>query len=216
MHHRFFRILLLVVSFLGSVVERSHAAVVLSVDFDALTSGIQSSLTATSGQTIAADIVLSLTETTSLSAFQFSVMFDRTELTFVSRSESFPAGFGFVETDTTNTNNLGISGTQGLLFRFGGDTGAGPVAPAGPFVVASLAFTASQPTGAATDIDIVPMRLTSEGDDFLVNGTFAVIPTAQLVFNGGSVTAAIPEPSTMGLVMAGFAVASTGIRRRVK
>lgn len=195
-----------------SCMLQAYADVMLSVDLDAATPGIQAIRDSVAGQSLTATIVLDLTGSTSLSAYQFTLGFDRTELTFVSRTETFPAGFGFVETDTTNPNNLGISGPEGLLFRFGGDTGAGPVAPAGPFVVATATFTVNQPRGDSSDFDIFPLRLETQGDDFLVNGTFATIPTNQLVFNGASIFSAIPEPTSFSLL--GLPLLIGGVYRR--
>jgi hypothetical protein len=164
----------------------SQAGVILSIDLDPSVSGVQSAGNFAVGQTVNADVVLSLDAAppTSLSTYQFSIQYDRTELEFVSRSESVIPGFGFVETDTSNVNNTSL----GELYLFGADTGVGPTAPSGQFVVASLVFNAIAPSGAAGDIDIRAARLTSQGDDFLVNGTFAVIPVSQLTFNSASVS----------------------------
>ncbi len=190
-----------------------YAELMLGVDLDAATPGIQASRVFASGDTFTANLVLNLTGSTSLSAYQFSIGFDRTEISFVSRTETAPAGFGFVETDTTNPNNLGTPGSEGRLFRFGADTGAGPLAPAGPFVVATATFTVNQAVGGPSDIDIFPIRLDSQGDDFLLNTTFLPLPDTQLVFSGASIAvAAIPEPTSMTLL--GLAIASGAFLRR--
>jgi hypothetical protein len=180
----------------------SRADIILSVDLDPATPGIQSNGDFAPGQTITADIVMNLSGNSTLSAYQFSLRFDRNELTFVSRSETAPPGFGFFETDASNGNNLATSSDQGLLYRFGADSGAGPIAPAGPFVVASAVFTARNATGGLGDIDIAPGKFEDGLDDFLANGTFLPIPNSQLVFNGASITpvAAIPEPTSLSLI----------------
>jgi hypothetical protein len=192
--------------------SQARAAIILSVDFDPLTPGIQSERGVATGETFSADVVMNLTEASTLSAYQFSVQFDRNEIEFVSRSETAPPGFGFFETDSSNVNNL----ANGLLYRFGADSGAGPVAPAGPFVVASLTFRGLAPSGSPTDIDVRPGKFETGLDDFLANGTFLPIPDSQLVFNGGSVTAsaAIPEPTSLGLALGCSVLASFVFRRR--
>lgn len=186
-----------------------YADVMLSIDYDAVTPGIQNSITVNPGQAVSAGVVLELTGATSLSAYQFTIEFDRDELQFTSRSETPPAGFGFLETDTSNVNNLAI----GQLYRFGADTGNGPTAPAGPFTVAQLQFIALAPIGDLSDFDIRPLRLASQGDDFLVNTTFATIPDSQLIFTGASVVTAIPEPGSLFLLL-GAGVATFKSRRR--
>lgn len=74
-----------------------------------------------------------LIESSSLSAWNFSVLFNTDNLAFVSREEVAPAGFGFFESDSSNVVDL----QNGLLNQVGFDTGAGPTAAFGPFRVAS-------------------------------------------------------------------------------
>jgi len=201
------------VAALAGVAPAARGAIILSVDLDPSTAGIQSNVTAVNGQSITANIVMELTGSSNLSFYQFSLGFDRSELTFNSRTESAPPGFGFVETDTRNLDNLATAAPQGQLYLFGADTGAGPVAPFAPFVVATASFTVNNPSGGLGDIDLFPFKSITAPfeDDFLTNGTFVPVPNGELVFNGGSVTA-IPEPSSIGLVCIGSVLAS--LRRR--
>lgn len=205
---------ILLVCFFAS---RSQAAIILSVDFDTATPGYQSTRPSATGQTVLASIFMELTGTTTLSAYQFSVLFDKNELSYVanSRSEPVPAGFGFFETDPQNTVDL----ANGVLKFFGADTGAGPdasnVAQRGPYLVATASFLVTTPVGSTSDIDINAARLISEGDDFLLNGSGAVIPTSELIFNGGSITP-VPEPSSLALLGGCAAVLAMGRRNRLR
>ncbi len=200
---------MLCVCMLGGV---GRSAIVLRVDMDLATTGIQTNLVATPGSTVTAGLFMELTAPTSLSVYNFSVEFDRNELTFQSRSESPEALTGLSELDTTNINNI----STGRLFRFDGGTFAatgGPTGPFGPVKVGEIVFLASAPTGAATDIDLTPGRFEPLFDTFFDN--LGIEVTNQVTFFGGSVSVAnIPEPASMGLVVIGCAVAVFGARRR--
>jgi hypothetical protein len=198
---------MLCIAMLGSV---GRSAIVLSVDMDLVTPGIQSNIEASPGATVTAGLMIELTAPTSLAVYNFSVEFDRNELTFQSRSETPDALTGLSELDATNGNNI----STGQLFRFDGGTFAatgGPTGPFGPVRVGQVAFLVSTPTGSATDIDVRPGRFEPLFDTFFDNLGSEV--TAQVTFVGGSVTA-IPEPTSLGLVAIGCTIMSLGWRRR--
>jgi hypothetical protein len=198
---------MLCIAMLGSV---GRSAIVLSVDMDLLTPGIQSNIQTSPGATVTAGLMIELTAPTSLAVYNFSVEFDRNELTFQSRSETPDALTGLSELDSTNGNNI----STGQLFRFDGGTFAatgGPTGPFGPVRVGQVAFLVSTPTGSATDIDVRPGRFEPLFDTFFDNLGSEV--TAQVTFVGGSVTA-IPEPTSLGLVAIGCTIMSLGWRRR--
>jgi len=189
-----------------------RSAIVLRVDMDLATPGIQSNLVTTPGSMVTTGLFMELTAPTSLAIYNFSVEFDRNELTFQSRSETPETLTGLSELDTTNGNNI----STGRLFRFDGGTFAatgGPTGPFGPVKVGEIVFLASAPTGTGTDIDVTPGRFEPLFDTFFDNPGVEV--TNQVTFVGGSVSF-VPEPTSMGLVVLGCAMASFGARRRAK
>jgi hypothetical protein len=203
-----FAMSLLAVCMLGGV---ARSAIVLSVDMDLATAGIQENLVTSQGSTVTAGLFMELTGTTSVATFNYSVQFDRNELSFVSRRETPDVLTGLVEIDASNPNDL----AAGILRRFDGTTfGNGPVGPFGPVKVGELVFTANTITGGPTDFDILPGRFEPTFDSFFDNG-FAEV-TAQVTFRGGSVSlAVIPEPTSVGLVFIGCAISAFGSRRRL-
>lgn len=195
-------------------VEVGRSAIVLRVDMDPATPGIQDNIVATPGTTLTTGLFMELTAPTSLAVYNFSVQFDTNELTFQSRSETPEVLTGLSELDATNPNNI----STGRLFRFDGGTfsaAGGPTGPFGPVKVGEINFLASTPLGTATDIDVIPGLFEPSFDSFFDNPGAEV--TSQVTFFGGSVSlAVIPEPTSMGLVFIGCAVASFAARRRIK
>jgi PEP-CTERM motif len=192
---------------LGSI---GRSAIVLRVDMDLDTPGIQPNLVGSEGSTVTAGLFMELTGNTSVATFNYSVQFDTNELLFVSRSETPDVLTGLSELDASNPNNS----PAGILRRFDGGTFAsGPVGPFGPVKIGQLVFTAIAPSGTLSDIDILPGRFEPLFDSFFDNGFNEV--TSQVTFFGGSFSpSVIPEPTSMGLVMVGCAIGAFGWRRR--
>jgi PEP-CTERM motif len=191
---------------LPSSIGRSE--IIISVDMDAATPGIQSFMEGIPGTTITAGLWMQLTGSTSIATYNFSVEYDRSELTFQSRSETPGVLTGLSELDTSNP----VDTSNGRLRRFDGGTFAtGPVAPFGPVRIGEITFSTLAPTGGTGDFDITPGRFEPLFDTFFDNAFNEVTNT--VTFNPGSfVATAIPEPTSMTLL--GLAIASGAFLRR--
>lgn len=201
----------------------SYAAVIVSVDMDLASPGIQSTLETTPGSNVSFGLVLSLTSPTSLSAYNLSFRYDNSELTYVTGSRQefasnvpVTGGGAFSETDTANQlSPFSIVGVPGLvLSRFDGvTTGQGPTGPFGPVLIAQASFTATAPVGNASDIDVLPGLFEAAFNENFDNSSNLLLGS-DFVFNGGSLTlSTIPEPTSLLLMsFAGFGL--TFARRR--
>ncbi len=161
------------------------------------------------GDTVTADIFMQLTETTDLAAYNFRVLYDASELSFVSRNE-----FAFGNLNFQDPNNP--PGAGGIVVNIDNATFDlfGTAAPFGPVRIASLVFTAMNPNGDASDIDIAP-----DAGDLGSNAFFASngsqYPSSSVVFSGASVTA-VPEPGSMAAIAIVGGVGALYRRRRNK
>jgi hypothetical protein len=185
----------------------AFGGLIISVDLDDAPL-LQTSREFSSGQTFTAGIFMEMTAPTTLGVYNFSVRYDTTELSYVSRTEF---GFGLLgESDTSN----GVNTTTGTIFRIDGAAlgPAGQVTPLGPVRVASLVFTTLSPTGGIADIDIIG-GLFQTDDDLFFDNDFSNI-TTQVVFQGASITA-VPEPSSFALMAISVGAWAYGIRRRL-
>ncbi len=189
-------------------ISTGRTEIIVSVDMDAATPGIQSSFQGTPGSTLTAGLWMQLTAATSIATYNFSVEYDRTELTFQSRSETPGNLTGLSELDTSNPNET----ATGRLRRFDGGTFAsGPVGPFGPVKIGEIVFSTLNPAGGPADFDVTPGRFEPLFDTFFDNG-FAEV-TSLVTFNGGSFSvAAIPEPSSLSLL--GLTIFAGAFRRR--
>ena len=199
------------VCLMGSV---GRSGIVLRVDMDLLTPGIQSNVEKTAGSNVTAGLMFELTGSTSIGDYNFSVQFDTNELLFVSRSETPGTLPGLVESD----NDLGRQvPLNGLLRRFDGSAfggGSGPTGPFGPVKVGEVSFTVIAPVGGPTDNDIIAgifELLPTPFDQFIDNGRIDI--TSQVTFFGGSVSIAIPEPASF-MLLATSLLAMFRFRRR--
>lgn len=199
----------------------SKADVIITMDMNPSLSGIQNTIEASSGDTITAGIYLSLSGPTSLSAYNVAFRYDDSEVVYLpgSRQESagnvIGPGGAFGQTDSANNvNPFTIPTVPGLvLSRFDGvTTGEGPSGIYGPVLIGQASFTVNSPSGNASDIDFLPGLFEvafNENFDNLGN----LLTAANFQFIGGSVIAAVPEPSSLLLLL----TFSTGIvftRRR--
>jgi hypothetical protein len=184
-------------SFLLVFTANAFGAIIVSVDLDDATPGIQNNRIFGAGQSVTAGVFMELTSPSNLAIYNFSVRYDTSELTFVSRAES---AFGVLtETDTTNPVNT----TTGTIFRIDGSTfGPAQTAPFGPTRVATLVFTTTNPTGGINDIDIIA-GLFQSADDLFFDNAFNNVNTT-VTFNGASISA-VPEPGSVMLLAAGGA-----------
>lgn len=170
------------------------SAIIVSVDMDSATPGIQNTIESAPGSTITAGLFMELTGQTTIATYNFSVQYDTSELSLVSRAETPSALTGLTELDASNPNQT----NNGLLLRFDGTTfGNGPAAPFGPVRIGEVVFNALNPTGGAADIDITAGRFEPAFDLFFENNFNEV---TNVTFVGGSVTTAIPEPSSILLL----------------
>ncbi len=173
----------------------AQAALIFSIDVDPVRPGIQSNISATPGMSFGVDVILEITEDTSIDLYGISVRYNTAELRLDSLVEtpipSFDSTFPISASGDTIT---GIeAGTP--VSRFG----MGPSAPPSlSFVVASLGFTAIAPAGQANDFDLVLFEGPFDGSS---DNTFSLLTP---VLNNASVTAvvAVPEPTATILVLA--------------
>jgi len=172
----------------------SQAALIVSIDFDTATPGIQSTnaTPVTVGSSITANLFMDMTAPTTLGIYTYSVSFGN-GLSLTGRTES---AFGtLVPSDNTNP----INNTTGRAFRFdGSDFGGGRTEPLGAFI-GTLTF---QVLG-ETNTQILPGLFDPEsagGADSFYNAAGVDI-TNTVTFSGGSVNVtAVPEPSTVALI----------------
>ncbi len=163
--------------------------IVLSVDLDPIAPGIQSSRSYDVGASVQASLVLEVTAPTRLAQFSYSVRYDPSALTFVSRAETPSVIPGWAEINALDGS------ANGLLFNF---DGLGPtlIGPQGPFVVASIMFTAAAPTvGPGAGLIEVGLFNPNAGvDGFAGDAPPFIVPSSELSFRSASVT--VPEPTT--------------------
>jgi hypothetical protein len=193
---------------LGSLlpISTGRSEIIISVDMDSATPGIQSNFEAMPGTTLTAGLFMQLTGNTSIATYNFSVEYDRTELTFQSRSETPGNLTGLSELDPSNP----VETSNGRLRRFDGGTFAsGPTGPFGPVRIGEISFLITNPVGGPNDFDVTPGRFEPLFDTFFDNGFNEV--TGLVTFNSGSLSV-IPEPTSLSLV--GIALLVGGVSRR--
>lgn len=162
------------------------------------------------GDTVVADVFLQLTAPADrLGIYSFGVQYDTSELTYVSRQD-FPFGVLSERFPNSPTEPLGtITNINAYNLSSPPQDQTGIF---GPVRVASLVFTATNPTGDATDIDLLPGAF-DIGNDLFGDGLGNLL-TSSVTFNGASVTA-VPEPSSM-VALASVAGVGAYLRRRQK
>ena len=170
----------------------THADVVLSIDVDDKTPGIQLDAPFVPGVNLAASLFVTLGDASDqLGNYSFSVRFDQTELTFVDATEVDTSGLGF---DLQFGNAAGLE--AGNIVGSFEAAHLGPGAAAGPlsFQIGTVNFIVNAPTGFAGETDI-EIGLFRAGFDAVNDGAGNMIAP---VFQASSVSA-VPEPSVFAL-----------------
>lgn len=194
----------------AGVASPSQAALVVSIDFDPTTPGIQStnSTPVTVGSSITTNLFMDMTAPTTLGLYTYSVSFGN-GLSLTGRTES---AFG---TLAPSDNSNPINNVTGRAFRFdGSDFNAGRTEPLGAFI-GTLTFTVL----GQNNTQILPGLFDPEstgGSDSFYNAAGLDI-SSSVLFNSGSVNVtAVPEPSTVALVtvMGTVGVAVRRFRRK--
>lgn len=204
---KFYLGLLLATILTASIASNAEAILIVSVDMDPGTPGIQTT-NATPlhvGDTITANLFLELTGNTSLALYNYSVEFG-TALEYVSRTE-LPLAANYAEFDFHNTV------TSNAALRFDGGTfGPAAAGPLGPNQIGSITLRVIGPGTA----NVTPGVTADPNFDFFIDDAGAVIAPSLLTFNGGTVNiAAVPEPSSMAL-LATAGIGTWMARRRVR
>ena len=203
-----FRSMLLSLVLIAAAATPSLGDLVIHIDMDPSTSGIQTSIVPSGNFDV--DLVIELTEfSDQLAGYSISVDFDQVELDFVSGSVTHtpPTEFPFV----VGAPALQLDGTIGSFaatFDDGGSLITGPTT----FVIGSLSFEPVALDLNSSDVDIVATIVT--GFDGLSSDGIAannIVPVLQ----SGSVSA-VPEPGAfllVGLISGGTCVIRWSRRR---
>ena len=200
----------------------ASAAIIISVDWNSALAGIQSTIVASPGDNVTANIIFQITGASSISNYEMSTQFSSSRLTFISRMDmGTNVNPGLDKLPPTgnvlnNNQNTGlISPTLGLYgvneFIAGSNLGgAGPTAADPAFSVSAITFRVEP---GLDGVVLTPGIFPNGFDIFFSNGS-AVIPTGDFTFNSGSITA-VPEPSAAVLAAMGLlAVGVRGYRNR--
>jgi hypothetical protein len=188
---RLWPILLIAIGLWGQQYQAARADLILYVDFDPHTDGIQNSLTILQGDSFTANLILEFSGVTSggLDSYRFSVGFDSTAMSFGSANSIPLAGF----TPTSSSPEL-VGLNQVTPFEASSlDIGNGPATPLSA-LVGSIDFTAGMTLGTF---------IVAPYEDDLLDGSFDnQLNQITPMFNSGSVTiTAVPEPSSMCLML---------------
>jgi hypothetical protein len=173
-----------------------NAAIIFAIDLDTSTAGIQSTRTVSLGQNFDVDLYITLTGGTSASSWQVSTQYNPTSLNLINRLEINPGGM--IESDSSNPTS------GGLIRRLGFDAQVGPVSPF-TFAFAKFNFDAI-----SVGTSSITPGFFETGLDAAFDNNFAPLNP---IFQGGTITA-VPEPTSMGLVLAS-SIAGMAIRRRM-
>ena len=205
----------LLVGGLGLVCGETNAAITISIDMDTSTAGIQSTRTASVGDTFSANLVFDLGASfpTGLSAYGVTVRFDTVELSLNGAStESGPTGWLNLtvgvdhETETLAPPNSSL----GELNNFEAYT-LGLALTSGSFIAGTINFTVASVLSDGL-ADVIPGNY--GGADGLGDKDYATIDFSTVTINPGYV---VPEPQAYalcaGLGLLGWA--SYRRRRRV-
>lgn len=206
------------------VPSMAKATVVISIDMDPGTAGIQDSLIIPAGSTdnFTVNIVGTFSNNLEVSYFSFTVRLDDQELDFISRTRNNVAGLSPFSSGTPQVPGSGyapmgggphldIQGFDAIDFNNGSSI------PDGTYILGTLTL---KPT--AVDnflqtqlVDILPGLFnnpgtagTADGVDGFAGPDFNFLDSSGFTFNGGKISA-VPEPSSMvalGVIAVGGAV----------
>jgi len=187
-----------------------RAQLLISIDMDTVTAGIQSTRSANPGDVFTAGVVFDLAgQPAGLSSYGVSVQFDNTKLSLEGSPaaiELLPLGFSFFNLTTgvaSETNDIG--GGLGQVSTFEAATFAsGPTN--GTFTAGTITFKVITPLPAG-GANVVP-GLFNVGIDGLFDNSSASI--AGVVFSPGSL---VPEPSDYAITTGGLLLAGALIRQ---
>ncbi len=203
---RVFKLFLAVCAVSWSLSAASYASIIVSVDMDLATAGIQNSATAQVGGTYTAGLFMQLTadgNATTLGNYNYSVGFTNANLRMTARTET---SFGSLN-PIDNSNP--INNTTGRALRFDGvDFGAGQLTPLGPVQIGTVTFDVI----GAGNSTITPGTFETAFDLFVAANGITNL-TNQVVFNGGTLVTAVPEPTSVVLVGVGLVGLALGRRR---
>ncbi len=205
------KVIACLVSLLTSITV-APAAVLVAVDMDTVTPGIQSTIIVAPGAIFSVNLLVT-SDLAGVSSYGISALFDNTELTLngvpdsAAATEFLPAGFAF----NINAGVNSASQALGQVYTFDAATfGAGPVATM--FAIGSISFVASAPVTNAS-LDVTPGLFNVGFDGIFDNAGGDLGPGA--VFVGGTVNV-VPEPASAALLLAGAGVVALRNRRRLR
>lgn len=197
-----------VVSVFTAIMPAS-AGLMVSVDMDTVTPGIQSSIGVLPGAAFSVDLWATI-DADGISSFSISTTFDTTEL-----SLNPPAGPAASQPALPGTLLPIVapveSNALGQVYSFNGGTlGLGPVSTS--FIFGRIAFTAPTPvTNGINDVNVGYFNLPGAIDDAFNNAGASL--SGMTVFAGGLVNV-VPEPSGAAFLVIFLACASVSRRKR--
>ncbi len=198
-----------VVSLFTAILPAS-AGLMVSVDMDTVTPGIQSSISVLPGAAFSVDLWATI-DAAGISSFSISTTFDTTELSLsppagpAASQPALPGGLApFIAPVESNA--------LGQVYSFNGGTlGLGPVSTS--FIFGSIAFTAPTPvTNGIDDVNVGYFNLPGVIDDAFNNAGASL--SGMTVFTGGLVNVVVPEPSGAAFLAVFLACASVSRRKR--
>lgn len=191
---------------MSGLIATLPAAVIIGVDMDSITPGVQSSRTASPGDLFTATLFM-IADASGVSSYSISVKFDTGELNLDpgagASTEFLPPGFTFNFSPGFATE----SNATGDVASFDAATlGAGPTSTM--FDIGTIKFKVITPLTDAL-ADVTPGFFTAGIDGASDNSGASPAPT----FLPGSVNV-VPEPASGALILGGMTVLSLARRKR--
>lgn len=178
-----------------------HAGVVLGIDMDPNTDGIQTDLVQHSTP-FAIEIYLSLDSMDLVSAYSFTVAYDSTELTAKfdgSTDHTPPQDFTAIKNPSAASAAGTVSRFAASYFDFSDGTYKDPVMGPGSHILGRIEFESVDPKDTETDVDVSILFATGDA----ITGHFTEVEgvrseqniTSAVTLRSGSVSA-VPEPAS--------------------